>query len=201
MKFFLHESSVDRSAIWSLLRDADRESGFSHLYDVVQAATSGSLSVNQEGFSLAAYNNKSEFNDKRSKQTNDSAYFIVSDVEREDGATRNMNTVSDTVLKQFDEALDSVTSEKTIMEGIVRLASMRTKLSIELGIDPLVSLHSSLQDNPGSLHNVSILVSHSEELAELFEDIATSITQLSESKGKGAGTAYFEKALKKVVDE
>ena len=199
MRFFKYNSNENIGRIWSLFShmaeaqinqtDFGMACDYSHTLEIVNAAMSGSISLDYESiesFNLEGYEYACSKNDKiRRLQKRNKELFIVDSFDSDDEEGRlsygdvSSNEVAIKTYKNVKNELDSIVNDIAFNTSLKELLQIRNKTYVEYGIDIVVALVSAIQGMKGAVDNIRMLVEKNETLGEII----TSLCEAGNSEG------------------
>lgn len=189
MKFFTYAPKARVGLLWGHLHNisamaestASTDCKFTHTFEILSSAMSGSFDLDQDRFDHLAYEAKSRKNDefnqinKAKKQSN-----IVDSVIDSESPKSYRDVRADTVLVGMEEAFDKIDASETLRESIIELAAMRQVLFQELRMDVITAIQGSLGDNPDAIDAVREICERKPDVGELIIDILQSVKDLAD---------------------
>lgn len=161
MNYFKHNNYRQAGRVWSLFTElanaeryyADKDSSlaFSHTVDIVNAAFSGSISLDSESlkaFNLSAYEYGCYKNDLIEKHASASKeLFIVDDYSNDSDKEKRVGfgDISVRKLSIKDDYLDRVMDSDAFDSSLAMLLGLREEICIKHGVDIVEALKASLR--------------------------------------------------------
>ena len=190
MNFFNYNNGkANLGKVWTLFTDlasANREasvnntsSEFSHTVDIVNAAFSGSISLegdSAENFNLIGYEYSCKINDKLTRRAStDKELFIVDEYQESDSDTGiGFGDISARKLGSRDENLNRVIESSSFDSALSDLLGIRKELIISEGIDIVTSMREALDGVSSAIEAIKDLYERNNKVraivSELYEN-------------------------------
>jgi len=185
MNYFQHNNYRQAGRVWSLFTELanaekfytgrDSSYAFSHTVDIVHAAFSGSISLDQESireFNLSAYEYGCYKNDNIEKRSpNNKELFIVDEYGDTDSDKRvGFGDISVRKLSIKDDYLEKVMDSDAFDSSLALLLGLREEVIIEYGVDIVEALKASLR---GVKKAISTIQDISEKNVKIKELVST----------------------------
>lgn len=172
--FYSMGTAEYRDRVW---RDTLSENQkFSHTLEIRSSFLNPTGGItDSENFNLSLYEYKANTKDKVSKEAYRDIH-IAFEGDYTDEGKAPLGTIKDIAIPAVTEVsyFDSIDNSKTLVAGVQYLLKQRKSLILEIGVDPVLALTSSLRGVQEGIDNVLKLTNHDEELKEVIQDILTS---------------------------
>lgn len=195
MNYFSHHVNRPIGKVWSLfseLAEASKEVsktsstvGFSHTLEIVNAALSGSICLDEESiqnFNLRAYEYKCNENDTKSRyiSKNNKELFIVDNCSNDDEEKRvSLGDISMRRLGVKDKNLENLIESQAFDESLARLLGIREDIMVDYGVDLVRALCESIMGVTSAIK----LVREVSEKNEQVEEIVTTLCSTAPNGG------------------
>ena len=188
MNYFKHHVNKPTGRVWSLFSELSTASkemrkdansiSFSHTLEIVNAALSGSISLDEESlqsFNLSAYEFTCSMNDRNSQfsRANKELFIVDEHGNSEEDERVGFGDISMRRLGVRDNNLEVMINSQAFEESLSELLGIRQKVMVDEGIDIVKALYESLMGVASAIKLVQEVTEKNKQVEEIISTLCS----------------------------